>query len=92
MYSNFVYYILDIVSETIIGSFFAKSEAMANKIMKGFDFKKANLDSSEIEVYRDPVKHQVFETFEEVKKNIGIKSNLFNFQQNLIEFEVSDGE
>lgn len=92
MYINYIYYILDIVSETIIGSFFAKSDVMANKIMKGFDYKKANLDPSDIEVYRDPVKHQVFETFEEVRKTIGTKTNLFNFQQNFLELEESDGE
>lgn len=87
MIFNYVYYVVDKVSETVIGSFFAKSEAMANKMMKGFDFKKANLDPDDVEVYRDPLKIRAYETYSEVMKDLGVKANLFNFQQNLLEFE-----
>ena len=90
MFYNFVYYVLDKVSETIIGSFPAKSEALANKIMKGFDFKKANLDPADVEVYRDPKSVRVYETYSEVMKDLGVTANLFNFQQNLFDFEVTE--
>ena len=87
MIFTYVYYVVDKVSETIIGSFFAKSEAMASKMMKGFDFKKANLDPDDVEVYRDPLKVRSYETYSEVMKDLGVKANLFNFHQELFDFE-----
>jgi len=82
------YYVLDDVSETILGTFVAKSEAMACRIMKGFDFKKANLTPDDITVYRDPCGFEVYETYDAVNSSIGVSSNELDIQyQPVLDFE-----
>lgn len=82
------YYVLDDVSETILGTFVAKSEAMASRIMKGFDFKKANLAPDDISVYRDPNGFEVYETYDTVNEFIGVSSNELDLQhQPVLDFE-----
>lgn len=94
MYRNFVYYVLDTVSETIIGTFNAKSDLMATRIMAKFDFKKANLSPDDVEVYRNPDPMDIFETYGEVIKTIGVSSNILDFCQDKLDFdkEAKDGE
>lgn len=66
MFTNKIYYILDTVSETIIGMFYAKSDRMAQKLMDEFDFKKARLDPQDVRVIPDPKNFAVCDTFYEV--------------------------
>ena len=89
---TFRYYVLDTVSETIIGSFFANTRSMAQKIMDTFDFKKANLDPKDVYVYMDPFKSSIFETYDEVMDSIGQECNEFEFQQRVLDFGEDDGK
>lgn len=66
MKANRFFYVLDKVSETIIGNFWASTDAMAVKILKSFDFKKANLDPSDVFVCSCPECIRVCETYDEV--------------------------
>jgi hypothetical protein len=87
MTKNFLFYILDKVSETIIGTFWAKSEAMAIRLMKAFDYKKANLDPNDVVVYVDPCFQNVNETYTEVMQNIGKESNILKLDQMIFDFD-----
>lgn len=89
MFTNKIYYILDAVSETILGTFYAKSDRMAQKVMDGFDFKKAHLDPSDVVVFSDPNNFPVCETFDEVIQKGWPE---FNFAQKVLDFEVTDGK
>lgn len=90
MYYNKIYYVLDTISETIIGSFYAKSDRMAKKMMDTFDFNKANLSRDDVLVIPDPKTVPICETFYEVVNNDWPS---FDFsQQKLLDFEVSNGQ
>lgn len=73
MFFNFHYYVLDNISETIIGQFYAKSERMAKKMMEGFDFKKANLDPKDVTLVMQNSPISCYETYDEI-----MKSDLFS--------------
>lgn len=53
MIKQFRYYLIDSVAEKILGSFFASSDDMAYRILKGFDVNKAKLSWFDIEVLKD---------------------------------------
>ena len=93
MYYQNIYYVIDLVSQTVLGTFYAKNEAMAQKIMKGFDLKKANMDPNDIAVYYDPVDVKVYETFEDVFDKLGVGLKALDLKQKVFDFEeAKDGE
>lgn len=63
------YYLLDNVSETIIGNFFAKNDRMAEKVLDQFDFEKAHLDREDVSLFIDERQIFLYETYDEVVKS-----------------------
>lgn len=53
MVRQYRYYLIDTVAEKIIGSFFASSDEMAIRVLKGFDVNKAKLTWNDVEVIKD---------------------------------------
>lgn len=90
MFKNYTYYIIDKVAETIVGAFNAKSDMMASRMMKNFDYDKAKLTPDDIEVYRDPMAVLVYETYDDVMNSIGKKTNLFDHHQLVLEFNEDE--
>lgn len=87
MFTTKIYYLLDTVSETILASFEAKSEAMARRVLAAFDFEKAKLSRTDCIVlcYAPDISH--LETYEEV-----IKSDFTKNCDELLKQEVFDFE
>lgn len=88
MYTTKIYYLLDTVSETILGSFEAKSEAMARRVLNAFDFDKAKLSRTDCVVlcFAPDISH--LETYDEVinskfTKNCDelLKQDVFDFEE-----------
>lgn len=88
MKNQILYYLVDDVSETILGSFWARSESMAQKIIDSFDFKKANLSPSEVRCVYDPKPFGVCESHSDIYH---MHFPEFNYKQRCLEFEVTDG-
>lgn len=84
-----LYYLIDDVSETIIGSFWARSDAMAQKMIDSFDFKKANLSPSDVRCVYDPTLFAVCESHSDL---FHMKFPEFNYKQRCLDFEVTDGQ
>ena len=71
MKTNYLYYVVDPISESIVGSFSAINDDMAKRIItKSFEVNK-NLESIEdvYKVYRFPSPVTSSETYDEVVKN-----------------------
>ena len=66
MIKQYRYYVIDSVAEKIIGSFFASSDDMAVRVLKGFDIKKAKLTWEDIKVYKDPCFISEYESLSEI--------------------------
>jgi len=86
MYTANIYYLLDTVSETILGSFEAKSDAMARRILDTFDFDKAKLSRNDcmVVVYNPPISR--LESFEEVNNSQFTKDCTYLLVQEVIDF------
>lgn len=67
MIKQFRYYLVDSVAEKIIGSFFASSDSMAVRILKGFDVEKAKLTWNDVVVFKDPYGINEYESFSEIR-------------------------
>lgn len=87
MYTNYKYYVLDTVSETIIGSFWAKSDAMARKILSGFDFQKARLSIEDVLLMKDPTSFKDLETYTEVVEHDMFEIDITSLIQKDLPFE-----
>lgn len=94
MVKQYRYYVVDSVAEKIIGSFFASSDDMAVRVLKGFDVSKAKLTWNDIEVYKDPFFSTEYESLSEIKslkKNQIIDFDLTDVVNGQL-FEVKDGQ
>lgn len=87
MYGNYKYYVLDTVSETIIGSFWAKSDAMARKILSTFDTKKARISFEDILLRKDPLSFVELETYTEVLNTDCLNIDIAALVQKELQFE-----
>lgn len=67
MIKQFRFYLVDSVAEKIIGSFFASSDNMAVRILKGFDIEKAKLSWNDVEVFKDPFFVNEYESLSEIR-------------------------
>lgn len=67
MIKQYRYYVIDSVAEKIIGSFFASSDDMAVRILRGFDVAKAKLTWNDIDVYKDPNYLVEYESLSEIR-------------------------
>lgn len=77
MIKQFRYYLVDAVAEKIIGSFFASSDDMANRVLRGFDVSKAKLTWNDVVVLKDPFGINEYESVSEL--NSLKKGQIMNF-------------
>lgn len=77
MIKQFRFYVVDSVAEKIIGSFFASSDDMAVRVLKGFDVSKAKLTWSDVQVFKDPNFILEYESLSEI--NSLKKGQILNF-------------
>lgn len=94
MIKQYRFYVVDSIAEKVIGSFFASSDEMAVRVLKGFDVSKAKLTWEDIEVYKDPLFVNEYESLSEIKS---LKKNqILNFDLTDVVngnlFEVKDGQ
>lgn len=67
MIIQYRYYVVDFISEKIIGSFFASSYNMAVRILRNFDLEKAKLTWNDILVFKDPNGIKEYESLSELR-------------------------
>lgn len=66
MTKQFRFYVVDQVAEKIMGSFFASSDDMAVRVLRGFDVSKAKLTWNDIRVFKDPNYILEYESLSEI--------------------------
>lgn len=67
MIKQYRYYVIDDVAEKIIGSFFASSDDMATRVLRGFDVSKAKLTWNDVSVLKDPNGINEYESLSELR-------------------------
>lgn len=90
MVKNYHYYLLDSVSETILGQFFAKTPRMADKIVNAFDFEKAHVNRDDCVLLVDPEFHRQFETYDELTNSDLMQDYSELLQQKSLELNEDD--
>lgn len=67
MIKQYRYYLIDDVAEKILGTFFASSDLMATRILRGFDVNKAKLTWNDVSVLKDPNGINEYESISELR-------------------------
>lgn len=87
MFREFNFYFVDTLTESVIGVFSAKSEAMARKIVSGFDFEKAKIAPADCMIYQDIRECTKYETYGEVVSSKDLKVLPDFFTQKVFDFD-----
>lgn len=90
MVNTYHFYLVDTVSETILGQFFAKSSAMAKRMIDAFDFEKAKLSKDDCKIYCDMILHRQFETFSELPNTENVEDVTYLFKWTPVEVPSED--
>lgn len=67
MIKQYHYYLVDVLAEKIIGSFFASSDEMAVRVLRNFDTSKAKLTWNDVEVLKDVHSFNEYESVSELR-------------------------